>query len=345
VHLCRACGVVAPLNTPACGLCRKPWSETRIQHPSSEVYWVAVRCSFTCNSCRFEAPLDALDTDGAVECAHCGLNQRFEVSSWAGALEGAHAIGDLSGPNAEGRSAHPVIWIGDDNPYRKIGDTEQLHALPAHGMLHVEACPGYPVCHTCHLPVEVRITGKGTVETGCRRCSERATYTLRDDALGLHEGMIAAIADEHRTDRPRARTQHTQTGVAAIACPGCGAPLSIVGPGRLQTCQFCKAACIIPSRSLMRARNEKPESDTWWILFQGPSKKRKELEAPPIDTPKQTAQSAKKLLVPGAKMDPIGDKPGVYEAPETPKTHWPQVGLTVAIGTVALAIGYLIAGR
>ena len=59
------------------------------------------------------------------------------------------------------------------------------------------------------------------------------------------------------------------------------------------------------------------------------------------------AADGKKLvafLKPGAMTDTIGEKPGVYEAPEQPGIHWPQVLLTVALGLVAVAVGYLIAG-
>src|SRR5262245_44848647 len=122
--VCKTCGVVAPVNGTACEVCRAPLAQVRVAAPAlpNDQYWAAGRAAFTCNSCRFLAPLDSLDADGAVECAHCGLRQRFDIEDWQPALELAHAVADLAGPNPEGRSPHPAIWIGSDNPYATIGD-------------------------------------------------------------------------------------------------------------------------------------------------------------------------------------------------------------------------------
>src|SRR5258706_13324357 len=86
-------------------------------------YWVAVRCSFQCQSCCFEAPLDSLDVDGSVECAYCGLRQRFEPRTWSEALDFAQAVGDLAGPEPEGHYADPGVWIAPDIPFRDVGET------------------------------------------------------------------------------------------------------------------------------------------------------------------------------------------------------------------------------
>jgi hypothetical protein len=49
---------------------------------------------------------------------------------------------------------------------------------------------------------------------------------------------------------------------------------------------------------------------------------------------------AVRLFKPGAKGQPIDDAPGVYEAPEVEGTHWPQVGLTLLMETVAVGLGF-----
>ena len=113
-----------------------------------EALWVAVRCSFVCNQCRFPAPLDALDADGAVDCGSCGLHQRFEVEAWREALDFAHAVGDLAGPAPEGRHPHPTLWIGSENPHARVGDTQTFDrrsGISANG-LAIEVAPGHPVC-------------------------------------------------------------------------------------------------------------------------------------------------------------------------------------------------------
>ncbi|HVJ16736.1 MAG TPA: hypothetical protein VM686_14945, partial [Polyangiaceae bacterium] len=84
VSICKKCGVVAPARGSACDVCRQPLQQVRTSAPPlpPDQSWIALRCGFTCNSCKFLAPLDSLDADGAVECAHCGLRQRFEVTAW-----------------------------------------------------------------------------------------------------------------------------------------------------------------------------------------------------------------------------------------------------------------------
>jgi hypothetical protein len=342
VSVCRGCGVVAPVRGTACEVCARPLAETRVTAPpqADGTYWVAVRCGFTCNSCKFLAPLDALDAGGAVECAHCGLRQRFEVSSWAPALDLAHAVGDLAGPSPEGRSPHPTLWIGSENPYARLGDTRTFEQAEE-GALSIEAAPGHPVCHACHAPLAVSVTGPGTVATRCPQCGTAATYALADAARALSPAVVAAVADEHRTDRPRAQVSATETGVIALSCPSCGGPLGLGEGGRVQTCAFCKAACVVPARSLMRARSQTPAPDVWWILFQGPSAKRRALEAPTDDATSKVL-AAKNLLVPRRAAEPIGDAPGVYDAPEVPGIYWPQVALTAALGTAAVVIGMIL---
>ncbi|MFT3775709.1 MAG: hypothetical protein QM820_60960 [Minicystis sp.] len=341
VWICRRCGVVAPSEGSACAVCKQTLAETRAQVPaqSLDTFWVAVRCAFTCNSCKFLAPLDNLDADGAVECAHCGLRQRFDVPSWTAALDFAHAVGDLAGPQPEGRNPHPTLWIGSENPYAEAGKTHAFERTES-GVLAIDAAPGHPVCRRCHVPVAVTVTAPGAAETRCPTCGDTARYAIADDARKLSGALVAVIADEHRNDRLRAQAVATQAGVMALKCPSCGAPLGLPDSGGVATCTFCKAACIVPARVRTRARNETPEPDVWWILFQGASAKRRDLEAP--SEPAAGAPNAIKKLIAGRAYTPIGDAPGVYDAPEVPGIYWPQVGVTALVGTVAAALGIAI---
>src|SRR5262249_52321233 len=157
------------------------------------------------------APLDGLDADGAVECGLCGLRQRLEVSSWSSALEHAHAVGDLAGPDPEGRTPHPSLWIGSENTLATVGDQRTFEQATS-GVLSLEASPGNPVCSKCAVPVMTSVTGPGAVATHCSRCGEGATYALGEAALGLGTGVVGAVAPEHRTDRPRARAFTNEAG-------------------------------------------------------------------------------------------------------------------------------------
>jgi hypothetical protein len=349
VAICRSCGVVAPTDGAACEGCGRPLPEVRVQvEPQApDAYWVAVKCGFTCNQCKFLAPLDGLDADGAVDCAHCGLRQRFEVSAWHDALEFAHATGDLAGPDPEGRSPHPSIWIGDENDYAKVGVTRTF-VQPKNAGLHVDiqAAPGHPVCKRCRVPLTATLTGPGAVSTRCPTCGDEARYQLTDAARQTYSALVAAVADEHRADRPRAQPMPTQAGVVAIRCPGCGAPLQVQGQDKVQTCTYCKASCFVAGKTMARFHNTTPEPEVWWILFRGVSTERERLTAAAPDTAAAALTNVKDFLTqPGAKSDTIGDKPGVYEAPEASGTNWPQVLLTLALGAIALVVGYFIAGK
>jgi hypothetical protein len=341
VSVCRRCGVVAPALGSTCTVCQGALSETRVEVPAlpHEALWVAVRCAFICNQCKFLAPLDALDADGAVDCAGCGLHQRFDVEAWSEVLAFAHAVGDLAGPLPEGRHPHPTLWIGSENPHAKVGDTETFDrkGVICSNEVSVDAAPGHPVCHACHVPLATQVTGPGTVATQCPHCGDRAAYTLPDAARRLCGSLLGAVAHEHRTDRPRARAAPTKEGVIALTCPSCGAPLSVTGTGRLQTCSFCKAACVVPARRDWTGTAPPPE--VWWLLFHGASQKRRELEAP-TDVAASAVQAAINMFKPRGDAAPIGDAPGVYDAPEVTGIYWPQVGLTLLLGSVAVAIGF-----
>jgi len=343
LFVCRRCGVVAPARGTACAVCAEPLGQTRVRAPAlaGGAFWVAVRCAFTCNSCRFLAPLDALDAGGAVECASCGLRQRFDVESWRVALGFAHAVGDLAGPEPEGRHPHPTLWIGSENPYARVGDThafEHRDGIRGQGVT-VDAAPGHPVCRACRLPLATSATGPGAVETQCAHCGDRARYAVSDEARDLSPSLLGAVADEHRTDRPRANATPTQAGVVALSCPACGAPLTLDGGGRLHTCAFCKASCIVPANRGPRRRQDTPLPEVWWLLFRGPSSERRALEAPTGEASAAVTR-ALQLIKPAASTAPIGDAPGVYEAPEAVGVNWPQVALTLLLGSVAVAVGF-----
>ncbi|MEZ4293998.1 MAG: hypothetical protein R3B70_03400 [Polyangiaceae bacterium] len=345
--ICRSCGIVAPEQAGTCAECGRPIAEVRVQVPpqGADTYWVAVKCGFTCNQCKFLAPLDGLDVDGAVDCAHCGLRQRFDVSAWRGALAFAHAVGDLAGPDPEGRAPHPAIWIGDINPHAKVG-VELAYADGAQKVetIDIQASPGHPVCKRCRVPLTVSLGGHGRVNTRCMTCGDEASFTLSDAGRAGYPALVAAVADEHRTDRPRAQPMPTQAGVIAIRCPGCGAPLSVQGSEKLQTCGFCKAACFVAGRNLAKFLQKTPEPEVWWLLFRGPSEERGSLTSAEAETAADGKQ-VMSFLNPKPQTDTIKDQPGVYEAPEEGGTHWPQVVLTVLLGLIAAAVGYLIAGK
>ncbi len=342
VSICRHCGVVAPALGTACDVCRKPLGEVRANAPPRppDQSWVALRCGFTCNSCRFLAPLDSLDADGAVECAHCGLRQRFEITSWRPALEFAHSVADLAGPNPEGKNPHPSVWVGSDNPHARVGDTATFEHTTV-GALAVDASAGHPVCDKCDEALQVMLTGTGTCQTQCPRCGDRGTFSMPDNARQLYGGILAAISVDHRSDRPKANTTATSAGVMALSCPSCGAPLTLEGKTSIQTCAYCKTSCVVPHRSISRALQVAVEPTIWWVLMRGISPKRAEL----LSEDKKVGEGAKLAIgllkgVAGGKA--LGEAPGVYEAPEIKGWNVPQMLFTILLGAIALFIAFVL---
>src|SRR6478672_2635820 len=169
--VCGACGIIAPRGLTSCARCGANFAARPMGAPRIDAgggYWVAVSCTFQCRSCGFAAPLDQLDVDGSVECAYCGLRQRFEPSTWSEALDFAHAVGDLAGPGPEGRYPDPGLWIGASNPFRDTGETASFSEFRQSGFeitegltipksLQIAAAPGFPVCLRCKVPVVVQV--------------------------------------------------------------------------------------------------------------------------------------------------------------------------------------------
>lgn len=340
--ICRQCGVVAPLEAERCEVCQQPLAGTRAPSPAEPLdrAWVAVRCAFTCNSCRFLAPLDSLDADGAVECAHCGLRQRFEVERWRDALAFAHGVGDLAGPAPEGRNPDPVLWIGSENPHASTG-VRRAFEHATFGMLAIDACPGHPVCGRCREPLAVSAR-PGAVDTRCARCGDQATHSIASAAVSLCPTLVAAVSEELRSDRPKAQLVTSSAGVIALSCPSCGAPLELTESGTVHTCRYCRASCIVPHQSVARALARTPEPAVWWLYFQGQSEERRQLLAPGRSG-EGAGAAAKKLLRLAGRTRAVGDAPGVYETPERPGFNFHQLAVTVGLGAVALLIGLVLA--
>jgi hypothetical protein len=324
---------------------------------AGEAFVVALKATFQCKSCSFAAPLDHLDVDGSVDCLQCGVRQRFDVESWREALAFAHGVGDLAGPDPEGRSSHEAVWIGGDNPHRDVGveltfavlaeeGTQRVDGLTLERSLRVEVAPGHPACRKCLTLLTVTLAGDKTASTSCPKCAETGTYTLPDGASALASGLVAAIADEHRTDRPRAK--EAGGGVQTLSCPSCGGPLKLQAYDRTATCEYCHTACLIPVRALLR-EGEAPRPRIWWLAFSGRSAKRTELESGAgfsLDTYNKAVADAAGYFTPvKPRRNLIGEDPGVYEAPEAAGPNLKQLAVTFVLGVAALVIGALIAHR
>ncbi len=312
--MCAGCGVIAPTQGAECSVCEANLGETRmwVEPRTDKFYWVAVRCQFQCRSCGHLSPLDHLDTDGSVVCLRCGLCQVFDVDQWHDGIAHAHAVGDLSGPNAEGRHPNPRESIVARNPFKEIGVTHTSAELAqsgfavADGMMHthslrVDASPGHPLCDRCRRPLTVQMMSRTRATARCVPCGTEVGYDLPQRAADMSSFLMAAIAEELSAGRDQAKVdQANEGGAIGLRCPHCDAPMSITGTSQIVTCEFCHASSRIPGAALHSMGFADPHPLVWWMMFAGRSDKRRELEKerdptpePPVSLPrferKQTA--------------------------------------------------------
>ena len=137
----------------------------------------------------------------------------------------------------------------------------------------------------------------------------------------------------------------TGAGVVALSCPSCGAPLELREVGTVHACRYCNTSCIVPHQSVLRAMHRTPEPSIFWLLFQGLSPTRTGLLAPPPAAETVTGEAAKKALrmLKIGRAQPVGDAPGVYEAPERKGFNGLQWLVTLTLAGIALAIGLGVA--
>ena len=340
VPICGGCGVVAPSEHAGCALCREPFPHPRVAAPEEGgPYWVAVRCSFQCRSCQFLSPLDGLDVDGSVECAQCGMHQRFDVEAWRQALAFAHGVGDLAYPPPEGRHPHPGIWIGHHNPHVVIGydqhfaehrqsSTATVDGVTVHRSLYIQASPGYPVCRRCKVPLEVTVEGE--VATRCKSCGDTARYRMDPRASQFGSMLRGVVSNPERSDKPRARLETVAGGPVVLRCADCGGNLP-AAKERVVSCPYCSAACIIPQRAIARDPSEPIEPDIWWLAFEGPSATRAHLMQSQV-----LGKDALKKLTGGIETY-------LEEAPKEPVPNTKQWMLTLLLPTLAMAVGAAVA--
>jgi hypothetical protein len=234
-------------------------------------------------------PLNHLDDDGSVECARCGLDQAFEVEMWKDMLELAHAVGDLAGPNPEGRH-RGAVSIAAKNDHRTIGvqhttcsKEDSVARFGAGGMsgttLSVEVSPGFCLCPRCKVPLDAYPNGPGKTKTRCPQCAEEVHYAVPPRASAMLEALKAVVADDHRIGGAEAKlAAQTGSGAIGLLCPNCSAALPNPGNSSTVTCSYCRAVAFIPTKARFRISGAAPTPVPWWALFHGPSAKRAKLE-------------------------------------------------------------------
>jgi hypothetical protein len=332
--ICASCGVVAPAQRTTCACCDRELARPRAFAPASgDLYFAAVRATYVCRACGFPSPLDGLLTAESLDCAQCGSLQRFEPDTWDAGLEHARTIGDLGGPNPEGRSPDPEIWIGDDNPHRTIGMTETFAKVES-DRFALEASPGWPVCRRCAVPLECFAQGT-QVTTRCPGCATQVRYEVPGRLLerASRTGLAGVVSDDNRTGRLEVRVQATAGGLVALLCPQCGAAVqSVGGASNTVECAYCKTLAIIPPRARPREQGAMVKPAVFWIAFRGPSPARAALAHPVAP-----ASLGKALGVFTRGLKPL---PGIDLPPRREGLDVKQWAFTLGMTALALGLGY-----
>jgi hypothetical protein len=267
---CGQCGAWAPEAADRCAACEAtPLKRLRGSH--TEPRCVQIRLTFPCGACNLPAPLERVADDGVVVCCRCGLRQAIDPGHLAEMLRTAWGVADLWHPDPEGGRPSPVS-IAAINPYRDPTTAGRRFQGP--GGLEAWLGRGIPLDDAEGRPVELTVESPGRVLT-----STGARYELSSEALGLCEGLVGVVADEHRLDDSTLDLAVAGEG-QAFSCARCGAALPVDGTRRLVACSYCEAVHHIPSDLRHRLR-EDPVPDAWWLLFEGDSPLRRQLASDP----------------------------------------------------------------
>lgn len=302
--LCPQCGVVAPPRSRRCQLCELPLGANTLTAPEAPAgrVWAAVWCWFRCPGCGVDVPVDDFAA-GVVPCPACGT--AHALRGLGGALEHAHAVADLAGPDPEGRFPDARVSVAASNPFKSVGllhalseDRRDAWATPDdHGgpRVSVRVAPGHPLCDACRGPLQVTVDGEG-LTARCAGCCvgfrSRVAPAVRT-ALGRVAGIISAA---HREDRAVAAIAHDEaTGEVRFRCPDCTSALGDPHGRRALTCEMCRLVCVVPAAHWRVKPGEAIPLQGAWVLFDGPSKLRDDLAR----DARRRAEHTVRALVPG----------------------------------------------
>lgn len=254
--ICGHCGLAAPVTDRFCSVCDSPLESERVIAPAmpSDLLWAAVSVRFECRACRQLSPLNSLDLDGQVKCAHCGVEQRFDSSRWQGVLSYAAEAA------AMGRASRVAAGFGE--PGRDAAyTTRTIDAV------EVRAGAGHPLCEQCSVPLRIANTAPGVLTMRCPNCSAQRAYAMPSDALTRFSSLRGAICAEHEVGRRDVTTGVDPGGTVVVRCGNCSAPLQISEGRSVVHCAYCGVACRLTPEALWRMGAKSLRADWWWLLF------------------------------------------------------------------------------
>jgi hypothetical protein len=286
MELCGGCGVIALGGQTRCEVCEHEHTAPRPAVPrlfENRYYWVAVRVRFRCHGCRHKSPLNHLDMDGSAACVACGTEQELKARGWTRPIKHAHGVGDLSGPNGEGRFPDPALCIAAHNELADVG-VSRVWAFSgqqgrtvgggAHESIEIEAAPGHPLCTACRAPLHIAARSSESITLRCVACSAPPTsYPTPPQAKGTVAGAVSVEQSSARLDLD---VLMGAGEAVAVRCPSCSAPLDLSGGTSVIPCRFCGVTARLSNAVLVRLGFKNVKPIVWWLLFEGPSSRRVE---------------------------------------------------------------------
>ena len=286
LSLCAGCGAAVASSLSRCGVCGVDYSTATTGGTLGETErWARLECHFRCTSCGTQSPINHLDLDGAVDCAHCGLEQAFDVGSWTRILSTAHDVVDLAATDPAVRNADHSSKLRLENPYHHVGAAmadrtwSEPTAVAGRSELTLRVSPGHPLCEACKLPFHVDARQPGSLRLSCTGCGATQTHCMPPTTATFCAAVGAVAASAHRTDMATANSQLTSTGAASVTCPQCGAPLPTDTHSTTAVCGYCRTQALISSKLWFRLGVSEPRTEPIWLLFRGRSSRRGQLES------------------------------------------------------------------
>ncbi len=340
IPLCLGCGAHAPTGRTECVLCQHQFGAQPWQVPPNPdgTYWCGVQTTFRCGACNRDSPLNHLDLDGHVTCLQCGVEQRYDIDIWGDGLELGHNIADLAGPNPLGRQYHPPSQFDpDENPFVEIGrqythGTEETMMMSGSGtsQLTFKAFPGHPLCGKCKSPYRIVSRDQAVLTVQCPACQEVKRHALPPEVHGRFKGIVGTIGADVDADMREARVNRDPGGAVAICCPQCSAPLDVAEGSTIVHCGFCRTNSRLTPATLRDLGRSDAKVLTWWLLLEGKSPQRVELENDYAEERREQAEAYRVQTARSDSLDP--------HVPQAAKSNAPNAGAVRSIAAAGVMV-------
>jgi len=356
--ICAQCGVIAPIHADKCDSCKAalpPSAERMTISPRADGrYWLQVRAQFKCKHCDKRSPINHVDVDGTFTCLRCQGDQGADAGVWATGLRFCHEVGDLAGPDPQGRHPDPETSIAELNKWADIGvdrtraNLDYDETIIGGGgiklrSLFLQARPGVPLCDDCRSPLEIEVEEPSKLRASCASCGTSHRYETDPKAHRMVKAFLGALSDDHRADRS-AKIAATEPGApVAIECPSCGAALGLEATDHFVICEFCHTPSKIPSRVRSQLFTEGVELEPFWLMFEGPSKARDKLVKKAIAAENKAAKQRRKEE--DRRRSEQEARRRAIELAETRKANQARMTMVLVVGMAILGVILFILAR